>query len=151
MLKISTCIALSIPCIFFYILQCAYERLYSEICNIRTLLGWAKSVLNSEVSSFQGAICTEHSLRLDEVSVFHRMSSFCRVAIHRFQITVHVCIYFCRCVQFLMYYPVYWSQPRHPPLSRQQMKLYLTMMVRKKTLFNPVFHVEGRNSSPSDV
>jgi hypothetical protein len=38
------------------------------------------------VSSFQGAIGTENSsLGPDEVSLFQRMSSFSRVAIHRFQ------------------------------------------------------------------
>jgi hypothetical protein len=50
-----------------------------------TLLGWALSVPNSEVSSFHRAICTENSiLGPDEVSLFHRMSSFRRAAIHRF-------------------------------------------------------------------
>jgi hypothetical protein len=38
-----------------------------------------------EVSSFHRAISTENSsLGPDEVSLFHRMSSFHRVAIHRF-------------------------------------------------------------------
>jgi hypothetical protein len=59
--------------------------MYSETCEIRTPLGQAKSVPNSQVSSFHMAICTENStLGPDEVSLFHRMSSFCRVAIHRF-------------------------------------------------------------------
>jgi hypothetical protein len=58
---------------------------YSETCEIRTLLGPAKGVPNSEVSSFQRAISTENSiLGPDEVSLFHRMSSFRRVAIPRF-------------------------------------------------------------------
>jgi hypothetical protein len=58
---------------------------YSKTCEIRTPLGRAKSVPNSEVSSFQGAICTvKSSLGPDEVSLFHRMSSFRRVSIHRF-------------------------------------------------------------------
>jgi hypothetical protein len=35
--------------------------IYSETCEIRTPLGRAKNVPNSEVSSFQGAICTENS------------------------------------------------------------------------------------------
>jgi hypothetical protein len=40
------------------------------------------------VSSFQGAICTENSnLGPDEVSLFHRMSLFRRVAIYRFHCT----------------------------------------------------------------
>jgi hypothetical protein len=48
-------------------------------------LGQAKSVPNSEVSSFHRAISTENrGLGPDEVSLFHRMSSFRRVAIHRF-------------------------------------------------------------------
>jgi hypothetical protein len=39
----------------------------------------------SEVSPFQGAICTENSsLEPDKLSLFHRMSSFRRVAIHKF-------------------------------------------------------------------
>jgi hypothetical protein len=59
--------------------------IYSETCEIGTPLGRANSVPNSEVSSFQGAICTEKSsLGPDEVSLFHRVSSFRRVAIHRF-------------------------------------------------------------------
>jgi hypothetical protein len=58
---------------------------YSETCEIRTPLGRAISVPNSEVSSFHRAICTENSnLGPDEVSLFHRMSSFHRVAIHTF-------------------------------------------------------------------
>jgi hypothetical protein len=58
---------------------------YSETCEIRTPLGQAKSVSNWEVSSFNRAICTENSsLGPDEVSLFPRMSSFRRVAIHRF-------------------------------------------------------------------
>jgi hypothetical protein len=58
---------------------------YSETCEIRTPLGHAKSVPNWEVSSFQMVICTENSsLGPDEVSLFHRMSSFRRVAIHMF-------------------------------------------------------------------
>jgi hypothetical protein len=52
---------------------------------MRTPLGQAKRVLYSEVSSFKGAICTENgSLGPDEVFIFHIMSSFRRVAIHRF-------------------------------------------------------------------
>jgi hypothetical protein len=49
-------------------------------------LGQAERVPNSEVSSFHRAICTENvsSLGSDEVSLFHRISSFHRVAIHRF-------------------------------------------------------------------
>jgi hypothetical protein len=48
-------------------------------------MGRAKSVPNSEVSSFHRAICTENSnLGPDEVSLFHRMSSIRRVVIHRF-------------------------------------------------------------------
>jgi hypothetical protein len=59
--------------------------LYSETCEIRTPLGRAKSVLNSEVSSFYRAICTENSfLGPNDVSLFHRMSSFHRVVIYRF-------------------------------------------------------------------
>jgi hypothetical protein len=47
---------------------------YSETCEIRTPLGRAKSVPNSEVSSFHRAICTENSsLGPDEVSSFHRI------------------------------------------------------------------------------
>jgi hypothetical protein len=43
---------------------------YSKTCEIRTPLGWAKSVPYSEVSSFQRAICTENSsLGPDEVSL----------------------------------------------------------------------------------
>jgi hypothetical protein len=60
--------------------------IYSETCEIRTPLGRAESVPNSEVSSFHRAICTENSnLGPDEVSFIHRISSFRRVAIHRFQ------------------------------------------------------------------
>jgi hypothetical protein len=68
--------------------------LYSEICEIRTPLGRAKSVPNSEVYSFHMAICTENSsLGPDEVSLFHRMSSFRRVATHRFHCThMFVCL-----------------------------------------------------------
>jgi hypothetical protein len=48
-------------------------------------VGQAKSVADSEVTSFQGAICTENSsLGPDEVSLYYKVSSFCRVAIHRF-------------------------------------------------------------------
>jgi hypothetical protein len=37
------------------------------------------------VSSFEGVIGTENSsLGADEVSLYHRMFSFCRAAIHRF-------------------------------------------------------------------
>jgi hypothetical protein len=58
---------------------------YSETCEIRTPLGRAKSVPTSEVSSFHRAISTENrGLGPDEVSLFQRMSSFCRVAINRF-------------------------------------------------------------------
>jgi hypothetical protein len=58
-------------------------------CEIRTPLGLAKSVPYSKVSSFQGAICTENSnLGPDEVSLFNMMSSFRRVAIHKFH-----CVY----------------------------------------------------------
>jgi hypothetical protein len=58
---------------------------YSETCEIRTPLERAKSVPNSEVSSFQSAICTENSnLGPDEVSLFHSMSSLCGVVIRRF-------------------------------------------------------------------
>jgi hypothetical protein len=60
--------------------------MYSETCEIRTHSGRAKSVPNSEASLFQGAISTEnHSLEPDEVSLFHGMCSFPRVAIQRFQ------------------------------------------------------------------
>jgi hypothetical protein len=59
--------------------------LYSETCEIRTPLKQAKSVHNSEVSSFHRLICTENSnLGPDELSLFYRMASFRRVAIHRF-------------------------------------------------------------------
>jgi hypothetical protein len=58
--------------------------MYSETCEIRTPLGQVKSVPYSEVSSFQRAIFTEDSWGPDEVSLFHRMSSFRRVAFHRF-------------------------------------------------------------------
>jgi hypothetical protein len=75
---------------------------YSETCKIRTPLEQVKSVPNSEVSSFQGAICTENiSLGPDEVSLFYRMSSFCRIAIHRFHcniLSIHcmrVCVRLC--------------------------------------------------------
>jgi hypothetical protein len=55
--------------------------LYSETCEIRTRFEPAKSVPNSEVSSFQGVIYTDNSsLGPDEVSLFHRMSSFYMVA-----------------------------------------------------------------------
>jgi hypothetical protein len=58
---------------------------YSETCEIKTPFGRAINVPNSEVSSFHGAICYENSsLEPDEVSLFHRMSSFHRVAIPRF-------------------------------------------------------------------
>jgi hypothetical protein len=68
--------------------------LYSETCEIRTPLGRAKSVPNSEVSSFHRAICSENSsFGPDEVSLFHRMSSFRRVAIHRFH-CIYSVIYF---------------------------------------------------------
>jgi hypothetical protein len=44
-----------------------------------------KSVPNSEVCSFQGAICTDNSsLGPEGVSLFQRMSLFRRVAIHRY-------------------------------------------------------------------
>jgi hypothetical protein len=79
---------------FFYddsvvLRNCVYvHRWYSETCEIKTPLGRAKSVLNSEVSSFHSAFCTEDSsLGPDEVSLCHRMSSFHRVAIHRFHFT----------------------------------------------------------------
>lgn len=53
------------------------KSLYSETCEIRHL--WKKNV-----SKFQAAIWTENSsLRPDE-KLFQRMSSFCRVTIHRF-------------------------------------------------------------------
>jgi hypothetical protein len=59
-----------------------YIWMYSETCEIRTPLGRAISIPNSEVSSFHRAICTENSsLGPDEG---HRMSSFRRVVIHRF-------------------------------------------------------------------
>jgi hypothetical protein len=46
-------------------------------------LGRAQSVPNSEVSSFQGVICMKNSsLGPHEVSLFHRMSSLCRIATH---------------------------------------------------------------------
>jgi hypothetical protein len=52
---------------------------YSETCEP------AKGVPNSEVFSFEGIIYTENSsLGPDEVFLFHRMSLFRRVAIHRF-------------------------------------------------------------------
>jgi hypothetical protein len=55
------------------------QIVYNETCE-----GGTKSVPNSEVS-FHRAICTENSnLREDEVSLFHRMSSFRRVVIRRF-------------------------------------------------------------------
>jgi hypothetical protein len=64
---------------------------YSETCEIRTPLGQVKSVPYSKVSSIQGAICTENSsMGPDEVSLYHRMSSFCRVAIHRFYCKVRI-------------------------------------------------------------
>jgi hypothetical protein len=63
--------------------DCIYN--YSETCEIRTPLGLAKSVPNLEVSSFHRAISTKNSSSgPDEVSLFHRMSSFRRAAIHRF-------------------------------------------------------------------
>jgi hypothetical protein len=44
--------------------------MYSETCEIRTPLGRPKRVPHSEMSSFQGAICTEDSyLGPDEVSL----------------------------------------------------------------------------------
>jgi hypothetical protein len=59
--------------------------MYSKTCEIRTPLGRARSVPYAEVCSFHSAICTENSsLALDEESLFHRMSSFRRVATHRF-------------------------------------------------------------------
>jgi hypothetical protein len=70
--------------------NCAFHfgKQYSETCEIRTPLRRAKSALNSEVSSFHSAIYTENSnLGPDEVSFIHRMSSFRRVAIHRFHYT----------------------------------------------------------------
>jgi hypothetical protein len=45
-------------------------------------MGQTTSFPNSEVSSFQGAVCSEienSSLGPDEVSPFHRVSSFHRV------------------------------------------------------------------------
>jgi hypothetical protein len=57
----------------------------SETCEKMTPF---KSVPSSEVFTFQGAICTENSsLGSDEVSLFYRMSSFRKVAIHRFHCT----------------------------------------------------------------
>jgi hypothetical protein len=51
-------------------------------------LGRARSVPNSEVFSFHRAINNENSsLGPDEVSLFHRMSLFRRVYIHRFHCT----------------------------------------------------------------
>jgi hypothetical protein len=63
--------------------------IYSETCEMRTPLGPAKKKkTNSKVSSFQKAVSTENSfLGIEEVSLFHRMSSFRRVAIHRFHCT----------------------------------------------------------------
>jgi hypothetical protein len=62
---------------------------YSKTCEIRTPLGRAKSVPNWEVSSFHRAVSTENSsLGPGEVSLFHRMSSFRRVAIHRFHCSI---------------------------------------------------------------
>jgi hypothetical protein len=70
-------------------IKAGYDPLYSETCEIRTPLGRAKSAPNSEVSSFHRAMCTENSsLGQDEVSLFHRMSSFRRVAIHRFHCSI---------------------------------------------------------------
>jgi hypothetical protein len=49
----------------------------SKTCEIRIPLEAALSVLSSEVSAFQDAICTENSnLGPVEVSLFPRMSSF---------------------------------------------------------------------------
>jgi hypothetical protein len=62
---------------------------YSETCEIRTSLGTNKSVPNLENSSFQGVGSTENrSLGPDGVSLFHRMSSFYRVAIYRLHCTL---------------------------------------------------------------
>jgi hypothetical protein len=72
-----------------FIARCS---LYSETCEIRTPSGRAKSVLNSEVSSFHSAICTENSfLGPDEVSLFHRMSSFRRAVFTGFTVQPHTC------------------------------------------------------------
>jgi hypothetical protein len=88
---------IKIPCIQLFSpyplrqdLSRGMERLnhYSETCEIRTPFGQAVSVPNSDVSSFHRAFCTENSiLGPDQVSLFHRMSSFRRVAIHRFHCT----------------------------------------------------------------
>jgi hypothetical protein len=54
----------------------------------RCLVKGCVSVPDSEVCSFQGAICIENSiLGPDEVFSFPRMSSYCKVAIHRFHST----------------------------------------------------------------
>jgi hypothetical protein len=69
----------------YYVLSTVIGNMYSETCEIRTSLGRDQNVPNSNVSSFQSAICTENSsLGPDGVSLFHRMSSCHRVDIHRF-------------------------------------------------------------------
>jgi hypothetical protein len=68
-----------------YFIQSSAVWYYSETCEIRTPLGPAKSVPIQRCPLFHRAICTENtSLGPDETSLFHRMSSFRRVAIHRF-------------------------------------------------------------------
>jgi hypothetical protein len=72
------------------VLTALHWEVYSETCEIRSPLGQVKRVPYSKVSSFQDAICTENSsLGPDEVSLFHKMSSFRRVAIHRFYCTTY--------------------------------------------------------------
>jgi hypothetical protein len=57
----------------------------SLMLEIKMPLGQVQSISYLEVSSFRGAIYTENSiLGPDEVSLFHIMSSFRRVAINRF-------------------------------------------------------------------
>jgi hypothetical protein len=64
----------------YSIVSLSWISFYSETCETRTPLGQAKSVPNSDVSSFQGAICPKsNSLGLDEVFLFHNS-----VAIHMF-------------------------------------------------------------------
>jgi hypothetical protein len=58
---------------------------HSETCEIRTPMGQADNVPISKVSLFQGMYSNENcNLGTNEVSFIHRMSSFHRVAIHRF-------------------------------------------------------------------
>jgi hypothetical protein len=82
----------------------ALSCFYSETCEIRTPLGQAKGVPNSEVSSFHRAIKTENSsLGPDEVALFHRMSSFRRAAIHRFHC---ISLSHCLCIDLFLVFLV---------------------------------------------